>query len=303
MIFSYFLHPWGIVDIENEEHSDLKILRDCLMKTNMYNLIDTTNTIFYERYRRMRLQKRFENVEANVHAVAYSPGKMAALKDNNPLAYIHQETEDYRKNRDEMYHQEIEKEMNEKFKLYEEDLERKRQQIEKYRVEEENSLIEQYEMLQQRKEAFEAKKEQTEKKWKEKSLAQNNNSNSIHNNENKNNSMCLDDQNTSNKYLPVVGRRQVKNSNISSNNKAISPTPSVLGTTLSRNQPNQPKSSNQQQNIKNLKSNNINNHIGTTNKGQEFSRQPLDLNNNTTSYRRTTKLSEFQTLSLKLLYF
>jgi len=158
-------YPWGIVDIENEEHSDLKMLRDCLMKTNMYNLIDTTNTIFYERYRRARLEKRFDNVEANVHATAYSPGKMACLKDNNPLAYINQETEDYRKNRDEMFNQEIEKEIMEKFQVYDDDLERKRQQIEKYREEEELSLIEQYELLQQRREALEAKKEQAEKRW------------------------------------------------------------------------------------------------------------------------------------------
>lgn len=158
-------YPWGIVDIENEEHSDLKMLRQCLMQTNMYNLIDTTNTIFYERYRRSRLEKRFENVEADVHATAYSPGKMAALRDNNPLAYINQETEDYRKNRDEMFNQEIEKEIMEKFQVYDDDLERKRQQIEKYREEEELSLIEQYELLQQRREALEAKKEQAEKRW------------------------------------------------------------------------------------------------------------------------------------------
>ena len=90
---------------------------------------------------------------------------MAALRDNNPLAYINQETEDYRKNRDEMFNQEIEKEIMEKFQVYDDDLERKRQQIEKYREEEELSLIEQYELLQQRREALEAKKEQAEKRW------------------------------------------------------------------------------------------------------------------------------------------
>merc|ERR1712066_633614 len=27
-------YPWGVVDIENVEHSDLRLLRDCIMKTN-----------------------------------------------------------------------------------------------------------------------------------------------------------------------------------------------------------------------------------------------------------------------------
>ena len=54
---------------------------------------------------------------------------------------INQETQDYIKNRDEVFHKEIEKEMVEKFKLVEEDLQRKALQVEKYREEEERLII------------------------------------------------------------------------------------------------------------------------------------------------------------------
>merc|ERR1712151_1013960 len=48
-------YPWGTVNVDNPKHSDLKFLRDSLMKTSMYNLIDKTDSTFYEKYREKRL--------------------------------------------------------------------------------------------------------------------------------------------------------------------------------------------------------------------------------------------------------
>ena len=48
-------YPWGIVDVDNPDHSDLKDFRDCLMKTNMYHLIELTNLCLYEKYRARRI--------------------------------------------------------------------------------------------------------------------------------------------------------------------------------------------------------------------------------------------------------
>ena len=202
---------------------------------------------------------------------------MAALRDNNPLAYINQETEDYRKNRDEMFNQEIEKEIMEKFQVYDDDLERKRQQIEKYREEEELSLIEQYELLQQRREALEAKKEQAEKRWnKQRHQSEDNSKNfeskPFEGNKNgiNNNHMCLDDQNS--KYLPVAhGRgRERKNSTNIRRSRTPDPAPSVV------QHLNQSKSTSQQQHMKNK-----NYHtLKTTGTGHELKRPPQDSSNN-----------------------
>ncbi|XP_032742585.1 septin-14 [Rattus rattus] len=50
-------YPWGVLQVENENHCDFVKLRDLLLCTNMEDLKDQTHTQHYECYRSSRLQK------------------------------------------------------------------------------------------------------------------------------------------------------------------------------------------------------------------------------------------------------
>ncbi|XP_055149040.1 septin-14 [Symphalangus syndactylus] len=50
-------YPWGILQVENENHCDFVKLRDMLLCTNMENLKEKTHTQHYECYRYQKLQK------------------------------------------------------------------------------------------------------------------------------------------------------------------------------------------------------------------------------------------------------
>ncbi|XP_075850976.1 septin-14 [Microcebus murinus] len=50
-------YPWGVLQVENENHCDFVKLRDMLLCTNMENLKEQTHTQHYECYRCYRLQK------------------------------------------------------------------------------------------------------------------------------------------------------------------------------------------------------------------------------------------------------
>eukprot|EP00053_Salpingoeca_punica_P011526 m.102643 g.102643 ORF g.102643 m.102643 type:complete len:416 (+) comp15695_c0_seq1:89-1336(+) len=49
-------YPWGIVEIENEEHSDFAKLREMLLRTHMSSLMQRTHKVLYERFRKVKLQ-------------------------------------------------------------------------------------------------------------------------------------------------------------------------------------------------------------------------------------------------------
>ncbi|XP_036165190.1 septin-14 [Myotis myotis] len=51
------LYPWGVLQVENENHCDFVKLRDMLLCTNTEHLKEVTHTQHYESYRRCRLQK------------------------------------------------------------------------------------------------------------------------------------------------------------------------------------------------------------------------------------------------------
>jgi len=44
-------YPWGIVEVENEEHCDFVLLRDLLIRTHMLDLTTSTEEIHYDNYR------------------------------------------------------------------------------------------------------------------------------------------------------------------------------------------------------------------------------------------------------------
>merc|ERR1719291_260516 len=50
-------YPWGVVQVENENHCDFTRLREMLIRTNMGDLIDATHGKHYELYRKDRLKQ------------------------------------------------------------------------------------------------------------------------------------------------------------------------------------------------------------------------------------------------------
>uniref|UniRef100_A0A7E4ZVK5 Septin-type G domain-containing protein n=1 Tax=Panagrellus redivivus TaxID=6233 RepID=A0A7E4ZVK5_PANRE len=50
-------YPWGIVEVENEEHCDFVKLRKALLRINVDSLITRTHSTLYEAYRRERLRE------------------------------------------------------------------------------------------------------------------------------------------------------------------------------------------------------------------------------------------------------
>lgn len=58
------VYPWGVVEIENPEHSDFIKLRNMLI-THMQDLQEVTQEVHYENY---RLQKLAEEARAGVKA-------------------------------------------------------------------------------------------------------------------------------------------------------------------------------------------------------------------------------------------
>ncbi|AMD19172.1 HBR271Cp [Eremothecium sinecaudum] len=49
-------YPWGLVEVENDAHCDFRKLRSLLLRTNLLDLILTTEELHYETYRRLRLE-------------------------------------------------------------------------------------------------------------------------------------------------------------------------------------------------------------------------------------------------------
>ncbi|KAI8905528.1 Septin-domain-containing protein, partial [Gorgonomyces haynaldii] len=50
-------YPWGVIDIENEEHCDFVSLRKMLIRTHMEELKEHTNDVLYENYRVEKLKE------------------------------------------------------------------------------------------------------------------------------------------------------------------------------------------------------------------------------------------------------
>lgn len=48
-------YPWGVVEVENDTHCDFKKLRSLLLRTNMLDLILSTNELHFETFRSLKL--------------------------------------------------------------------------------------------------------------------------------------------------------------------------------------------------------------------------------------------------------
>ena len=64
-------YPWGMVEIENEEHCDFNKLRNMLIRTHMQDLKDSTNEVHYENYRLRKLSE-IAATEHNVERYVFS---------------------------------------------------------------------------------------------------------------------------------------------------------------------------------------------------------------------------------------
>jgi cell division control protein 12 len=69
-------YAWGIAEVENEQHSDFRKLRSLLLRTNLLDLILSTEELHYETYRSLRLETG-ENVDT-------SSGFTTSRKLHNP---------------------------------------------------------------------------------------------------------------------------------------------------------------------------------------------------------------------------
>lgn len=48
-------YPWGVVEVENDQHCDFRKLRSLLLRTNMLDLVLSTQELHYENYRKMKM--------------------------------------------------------------------------------------------------------------------------------------------------------------------------------------------------------------------------------------------------------
>ncbi|ABN67455.2 cell division control protein 12 [Scheffersomyces stipitis CBS 6054] len=58
-------YPWGLVEVENEQHCDFKKLRSLLLRTNMLDLILSTNEFHFETFRSIKMGGTDEDGEDN----------------------------------------------------------------------------------------------------------------------------------------------------------------------------------------------------------------------------------------------
>ncbi|KAJ1566692.1 hypothetical protein HK096_000669 [Nowakowskiella sp. JEL0078] len=52
------VYRWGVVEVENEKHSDFVHLRELLIRTNLQDLIETTHTVHYAQYRASKIRTK-----------------------------------------------------------------------------------------------------------------------------------------------------------------------------------------------------------------------------------------------------
>ncbi|KAF2857543.1 cell division control protein 3/GTP binding protein [Piedraia hortae CBS 480.64] len=72
-------YPWGVIDVDNEEHCDFVKLRQMLIRTHMEELKEHTNNVLYENYRSDKLTHMGVTQDASV------------FKEINPAAKLEED--------------------------------------------------------------------------------------------------------------------------------------------------------------------------------------------------------------------
>lgn len=73
-------YPWGLVEVENDNHCDFRKLRSLLLRTYLLDLILTTQEIHFETYRRLRLEGSGSSAENDDGSSSAVPVKAPARK-------------------------------------------------------------------------------------------------------------------------------------------------------------------------------------------------------------------------------
>jgi len=88
-------YPWGVVQVENENHCDFTRLREMLIRTNMEDLCDATHARHYELYRKERLkQMGFE--EGDKEGKASSFAETYTMRRESHLQSLQEREEEMR---------------------------------------------------------------------------------------------------------------------------------------------------------------------------------------------------------------
>lgn len=70
-------YPWGIIEVDNEQHCDFVKLRQMLVRTHMEELREHTNDVLYEAYRSEKLQAMGVSQDASVFLETNPAAKQA----------------------------------------------------------------------------------------------------------------------------------------------------------------------------------------------------------------------------------
>ncbi|XP_072170828.1 septin-11-like [Diadema setosum] len=149
-------YPWGVVQVENENHCDFVKLREMLIRTNMEDLIEQTHTRHYELYRRCKLEEM---------------GFMDIAADNKPMSL--QETYELKREEHIKQLQQKEDKMRQVFvervkvkeaqlKTMEKELHERFDKVKKEYAEEKKKMDEQRRLLNEEINLFNKKKQQAQ---------------------------------------------------------------------------------------------------------------------------------------------
>ncbi|ORY07355.1 Septin [Basidiobolus meristosporus CBS 931.73] len=135
-------YPWGVIEVDNEEHCDFIKLRQMLIRTHMEELKEHTSTLIYENYRASKLQalgiEQDPSVFKDINPLAkmeeerkIHENKMAKMEAEMKMVFQQkvQEKEDkLKQTEDELYHRH--KEMKEALEKQQYELEQKKKRLE-----------------------------------------------------------------------------------------------------------------------------------------------------------------------------
>lgn len=84
-------YPWGVVEIDNVEHSEFTQLRNLLIRTHLQDLIETTHVRHYEAFRCGKLQE-----------IALLESTATHDSESNPMAQFERQKEQHERKMDKM---------------------------------------------------------------------------------------------------------------------------------------------------------------------------------------------------------
>lgn len=140
-------YPWGIVQVENEQHCDFVKLREMLIRTNMEDMREKTHTRHYELYRQKRLEQMgFTDVDSENKPVSFQ--QTFEAKRSNHVAELQAKEDEVRQmfvvrvKEKEAELKENEKELHAKFEKLKKDHAEEKRKLEEARKKLEEDFVE-----------------------------------------------------------------------------------------------------------------------------------------------------------------